>query len=136
MDFAKIAISKKPMEVEILHPTTFEPLVDEFENIAKFLVISKDHPDAQKAAEKIYEKTKKKLRKNPGKGLDLSFDEAKDQGLSLLLACIVGVENIVFDGEPVTNTPESLKALFEACPFVQDQIQAFIDDQANFIQAS
>jgi len=48
-------------------------------------------------------------------------------------ACIMGWENMEFDGKPVEFSHESAKKILADTPWLTDQIGAFIKDRANFI---
>lgn len=48
-------------------------------------------------------------------------------------ACIMGWENMEFEGEPVKFTHKKAAEILTATPWLTDQIGAFIKKRANFI---
>ena len=48
-------------------------------------------------------------------------------------ACIMGWENMEFDGKPVKFTKDEAAKILAATPWLTDQIGAFIKNRANFI---
>lgn len=57
-----------------------------------------------------------------------------DVGLDILVACVVGWENVSEGGAPAPCTPEKVRTLLKGYPFVREQVELFVHTDRNFTQ--
>ncbi|MBV7434489.1 hypothetical protein KRX19_05550 [Cardiobacteriaceae bacterium TAE3-ERU3] len=65
----------------------------------------------------------------------VSFAEIEQQGIDLLAACVVGWEGVEEKGKPVEFSTAAVKEHLLGINWVREQINAQLDEQANFIAA-
>ncbi|MEN6621492.1 MAG: hypothetical protein ABFD50_08095 [Smithella sp.] len=133
MDFSSFVTNGDPVVFEILNPATNLPIEDENGNKAALVVVGTDSEQFKKARNKITNTAIKRM--NGSTKIKKSAEEIEAEQVDLLCACVVDVQNISLNGMPVSANKESLKQLFEVCPFVFRQLEAFVYDEANFIKA-
>lgn len=134
MDFSTFITNGEPTALEILHPLTDLPIVDEAGNKATLLVVGKDSKKFKDLEERL--QSKKLAVLNRGGKIKLTTESLEDEVLTKLCATVVEVKNISLDGAPVTASKKDLVNLFEKCPFVRKQLEAFIEEDSNFIKDS
>jgi hypothetical protein len=64
-------------------------------------------------------------------------DETDREVIEILVACTVGWSGVLnTEGTPIPFTEENVRKLYAAYPVIRDQVDVFISNRANFIQAS
>lgn len=62
------------------------------------------------------------------------MEVVEGESLEVVLACIVGWENIVMDGVPVDFTPTNARRVLTRVPWAVEQADLFIHERANFLK--
>jgi hypothetical protein len=63
-------------------------------------------------------------------------DEVNEEIIDTLVACTVEWTGFEKDGEPLPPTPENVRAVYKAAPWIRDQVNLFMGDRRNFFSAS
>ena len=131
MDLTKLNLSTASAEgvqMELLHPVTevsFDPPIH-------ITVVGMDSDRYQKIQR---EATNKRLKKAQHRGrvrLQVTAEELEQESIELLAKCILGWENIEWEGEPLKFSLDNAKKLVSV-QWIREQLDAFIGDRANFL---
>lgn len=63
-------------------------------------------------------------------------DDLDRQALDLLAACVIAWDGFTDDGKPYPLTRENAVALFDACPWIREQVESAVSDHARFFTKS
>ncbi len=91
------------------------------------MVVAGSYSKRYRAAQ---EKARKWSKKNPNP----SEEQSDKKILELLASCIIDWDGIVSGNVPVALTIENAVALFEAAPWVRDQVSVAVYNHAAFFQ--
>ena len=121
--------SSEGVKMELYHPITevsFDPPV-------YFTVVGIDSDIYQKANREL---VNKRLKKNIAKGrirLSVTAEEVEQEQVELTAKCIIGWENVEWEGKPLPYSYENAKKLLSVS-WVREQVDTWIGDRANFLQ--
>lgn len=124
-------------EIELLHPTTGDPLG---------IFISVLGRDSQVFKEYTRQSINTRLRKeaiNRKRGRDpevATVEAAEEDSLGALIACTRGwrtgdEKTIQFKGEQLAFTPANASLIYRSLPWIKHQVDEGIGDLANFMSA-
>lgn len=131
MDLTELKLASANSEgvkMELYHPiheTSFEPPV-------YLTVVGMDSEVYQKAQRDIRNKQFKKMQKRNRIRMEMTAEETEREAIELLARCILGWENIEWEGEPLEYNHANAKKLLSMA-WVREQVDTFIGDRANFI---
>lgn len=120
-DLDVVSAAEMGAEVILRHPGTDEPLD------IKFKVVGKDSKRVYNALRVV---GNRRLNSNTRETLD----KIEADGIALLVACTVGWENLQEDGEDVPFTPEAAQRIYKEYKWIREQVDAFVQDRANFLK--
>lgn len=139
MDLSKLnaaTTAPKGVAMKVVDPRTDEPLFDEMEGGAKQYVtitlLSSDSNEYKRVSHKVANRKLKKITAR-GRIPKLTAEETENDQLDLLVACTLGWENVVYEGQPLEFNPENVRMLYSKVPVIREQVDAFIGDRANFL---
>jgi len=132
MDLTNIKLASADSEgvkMELYHPveeTSFDPPVF-------LIVVGMDSDVYQKAQRDLRNKQFKKMQKRNRIRLDMTVEETEQNAIELLAKCILGWENVEWEGSPLPYNQDNAKKLL-SINWVREQVDEFIGDRRNFIQ--
>jgi hypothetical protein len=112
---------------EVVHPSTGEPLGIK---ITLAGIDSKIYRDAQrKLTNKRLKQTfdKRVVNKTP------TSEEFEAETVDILAKCTLNWENVIWEGKELPCNYENAKIIYLNLLWLRDQIDAFINDRANFL---
>jgi len=131
MDIQEIKLasaSSEGVKMELYHPieeTSFDPPI--------FLtVVGMDSDIYQKAQMDQRNKQFKKMQRRNRLRFEMTAEETEEQSIELLARCILGWENIEWEGAPLPYNKENAKRLMRI-NWIREQVDIFIGDRANFL---
>jgi hypothetical protein len=113
---------------EILHPATGEPIG------AKITLAGIDSQIYRKAQRAL---SNKRLKQLVGRGVvnrTPTVEEFEYETIEMLAKCTLAWEGIVWEGKELQCNFENAKMLYTKLIWLRDQVDAFINDRANFLQ--
>lgn len=131
MDLSQYDTAKDEGAVmQLRHPGTDQPLLDGEAPIT-ITLISRDSNQFQSLQRKV---TNRRLQRAGKAGkLKVSIEEIEEDSIDLLVAATKGWQGIEFKGSVLPYSPENARVLYEALPWVKEQVDAFINDRSNFL---
>jgi len=132
MDLGKldlITASSEGVQMELYHPVeevSFDPPV-------YITVVGMDSDTYQKASRDIQNKRLKRIQAKGRVRFQATAEELEQESVELLARCIVGWENIEWEGSPLTFNYENAKKLMGIL-WIREQVDTFIGDRANFLK--
>lgn len=133
MDLSNLQTAKHAdagADLVLVHPITGEALTDDAKKAPTITIKGTDSETFRKLK---FDKMKK-IRALGDKVEDADFETIDKDAIDEIIAMTVGFKNIELDGEQIKFTKESAHELYTSCPWVVDQIRAFIVDRSNFIK--
>ncbi len=128
MDFSKKKIVADDAQyMEIKDPVTDE-VMEEDGKVARLKVVGSDSK-VFKAGFKEWN-DKNRLKKN-----GLSTADTEKHMKKIYCACVVGWENIEWEGKDMKFSKENLMNLIDSCPFIYDQLMEFVGDRSHFLES-
>lgn len=123
-----VALKKDTFPLQLAHPVSGEPLVDDEGNkvvINVFGTASKEYRDAVRAMQTRALKRGKKTA---------SVAEIQEEGVELLVAVSESAQNLELDGQSV-GSPASFRNLYSNPEYswVREQVDAAVGEVANFL---
>lgn len=132
MDLANLKPTKDTVEVEILHPTTFEPLTNEDGSEMTITVLA-PHSKEYKAI--LHEQTNKRLKQaQKTKRLDVTAEELEDATIDLLAKSTVSWD-ITYAGEKPKLTLGKAKEIYTEVFWIRAQIEEAVSNSLDFTTA-
>jgi len=128
MDISKLATGPKSNEgvwMDILHPTTRQPIEDKDGNRARIRVRSTQSRKFKRQLQGLV--MKRVVDKN------IEDEATTDESNDMIAGLIVGWEGITDKGEPFEFSEDNAKTLLVKCPWLADQINIHAADMANFL---
>jgi hypothetical protein len=130
-------LSESGVDVVIKKLNSNEPLKAANGEIVSIKVLG---PDSGKYRSLSRTQIRKRLAKRAAGNTeftDADMDETDHDAMEILAGCTVGWNGILDKaGKPIPCTPENALKLFENYPVVREQVDLFISERANFLQAS
>lgn len=112
---------------EVVHPSTGEPLGIK---ITLAGIDSKVYRDAQRKL------SNKRLKQTFGKGVvnkTPTVEEFEAETVDILAKCTISWENVVWEGKDLPCNYDTAKMIYLNLIWLRDQVDAFINDRANFL---
>lgn len=119
-------------EMVLEHPGTGEPITDESDSKAIFVIYGPDSQERKAFSRKTLNKFTRKGKKN--KGFDFDEEYAERLIMDRAVAAIADWKNIAFEGQELKCNEENKRKVLEAAPWIRRQIIRFMDDEENFFQ--
>lgn len=114
--------------LEPIHPATGEKIG------ISITLAGADSERYTKAQRKNTDKRLKNMQKQQRN--KMTSAEIEEENLELLAECTLSWENVIYQGDPLDCTKANAKMLYQALPWLKEQIDEFIGDRANFIKDS
>ena len=132
MDLKNLTPTSDTVEVEILHPTTLEPLLNDN---SKPMVITMYAPHSKEYKAAVHEQTNKRLKQAQSKKkVDLTAEDIEDATLDLF-AKTTKSWNITYDGEEPNFSVSKAKEIYSEVFWIRDQIDEAMSNSLNFKKA-
>lgn len=97
-------------------------------------------PDSAKYRALTRESIKKRLDRRVQGASDVTMDDLDQierETIEILVVCTVGWTGVrTPEGETIACTQDNARRLYENYPVVREQVDAFVGNRANFLQAS
>lgn len=87
---------------------------------------SQDSEEYQKQLRRQQDKHLKK------KKMKMSAEEAENDNRELLVSCVLKWQGVIYNGEELECNVENARWLLKSFPFIEEQVNEFIGDRANF----
>jgi hypothetical protein len=131
MDLLKIGATKETTDVVLYNPVTSEILLNED---GSEMTITMHGPYSQKYKAVSHAQQNRRLQKaqRTGGRLSLTAEELESSALELLVKCVEDW-NITLGGEQPQCTEGKVRDLFEALPWVREQVESAIGDAQAFL---
>ncbi len=135
-DFRTLATRAPSTEgatLTVLHPATRLPLGTEDRPITITLagVDSDQYRAASQAATNRRMEVASRKRQ-----YTLDAAQVDAEAIELVVACVIGWEGVTLDGQELPCTPANARRLFEECPWLRADCEAFIGDRSHFFGTS
>ena len=132
MDLKNLTPTSDTVEVEILHPTTLEPLLNDN---SKPMVITMYAPHSKEYKAAVHEQTNKRLKQAQSKKkVDLTAEDIEEATLDLF-AKTTKSWNITYDGEEPDFSVSKAKEIYSEVFWIRDQIDEAVSNSLNFKKA-
>lgn len=127
-DLAEIqAEAKQENVLEILHP------VSQIGIGLKIRIASPDSEKYRKLAQAMRTKIQAMMQRNKGKMPPTEVIEEESQ--KVLIGAVLGWEGATWGGQPFECTPDNVKQLFDALPWIKEQVDEYLGNRANFFKS-
>jgi hypothetical protein len=129
----KAGDDERPVDLPIEYPNG-EPIIGTDGKPVVLQVVSIDDPRYKRVQRRVIdERIAKSQRKRGNKAMTAA--ELEQEAVRLVAAAIVGwTPNMQNDGQPFPYTAENAEALCRGLPFVQEQVDAAINDRERFFK--
>lgn len=114
------------------NPVTGEALIDEASNEPVELeLLGKDSTTYRERSHKV--QTKRLNKSVRGGKFKVDQSGLEEDNLHMLVLCTVGWKHMVIDGEELEYSIMNARTLYERCPWLREQAEAFINERCNFM---
>ena len=132
MDLKDLTPTSDTVDVNIVHPTTLEPLLNDNSDP---MVITMYAPHSKEYKAAIHEQTNKRLKQAQSKKkVDLTAEDIEDATLDLF-AKTTKSWNITYDGEEPNFSVSKAKEIYSEVFWIKDQIDEAVSNSLNFKKA-
>ena len=132
MDLKDLTPTSDTVDVNIVHPTTLEPLLNDNSDP---MVITMYAPHSKEYKAAVHEQTNKRLKQAQSKKkVDLTAEDIKDATLDLF-AKTTKSWNITYDGEEPNFSVSKAKEIYSEVFWIRDQIDEAVSNSLNFKKA-
>lgn len=132
MDLKDLTPTSDTVDVNIVHPTTLEPLLN---NNSDPMVITMYAPHSKEYKAAVHEQTNKRLKQAQSKKkVDLTAEDIEDATLDLF-AKTTKSWNITYDGEEPNFSVSKAKEIYSEVFWIKDQIDEAVSNSLNFKKA-
>jgi len=132
MDLKDLTPTSDTVDVNIVHPTTLEPLLNDN---SEPMVITMYAPHSKEYKAAIHEQTNKRLKQAQSKKkVDLTAEDIEDATLDLF-AKTTKSWNITYDGEEPNFSVSKAKEIYSEVFWIKDQIDEAVSNSLNFKKA-
>lgn len=136
MDFSTLEITRDAVPIQLRHPVTNVPLVDEAtKEPVVILLVGMDSEKYRRKRREFLDDRLKDSERNRGK-VRVSAAKIEDEGLQTLIACVEGWRHVELNGEPLEFNETNFRKILEKCPWVESQVDEAIADRSNFMKTS
>ena len=127
-----LAPAESGTEVELEHPATREPLVDDKGTPWIIEVRGEDSETVRRVIKKQHDKRMDRARKGQKGGSDADLSESEQ--VQKLVAATIGWSGLVMDGEPYPFNAQNAHRLYSDPGFywIVEQVQQAMSDRARF----
>lgn len=133
MDLSTLSVDpdNQTAELEIVHPSTFEPISDDDGNV---LTLTLYGPDSN-ALKAVQDEFQAKAFKDGVKRRKMSINpkQIKAQAMAYTVAAVADWKHISFEGKELECTPKNVRMVFEKLPWLKEQVDEFISERSNFL---
>jgi len=132
MDLKDLTPTSDTVDVNIVHPTTLEPLLNDNSDP---MVITMYAPHSKEYKAAIHEQTNKRLKQAQSKKkVDLTAEDIEEATLDLF-AKTTKSWNITYDGEEPNFSVSKAKEIYSEVFWIRDQIDEAVSNSLNFKKA-
>jgi excinuclease UvrABC helicase subunit UvrB len=132
MDLKDLKPTSDTVDVNIVHPTTLEPLLNDNSDP---MVITMYAPHSKEYKAAVHEQTNKRLKQAQSKKkVDLTAEDIEDATLDLF-AKTTKSWNITYDGEEPNFSVSKAKEIYSEVFWIRDQIDEAVSNSLNFKKA-
>ena len=132
MDLKDLTPTSDTVDVNIVHPTTLEPLLNDNSDP---MVITMYAPHSKEYKAAVHEQTNKRLKQAQSKKkVDLTAEDIEDATLDLF-AKTTKSWNITYDGEEPNFSVSKAKEIYSEVFWIRDQIDEAMSNSLNFKKA-
>ena len=132
MDLKDLTPTSDTVDVNIVHPTTLEPLLNDNSDP---MVITMYAPHSKEYKAAVHEQTNKRLKQAQSKKkVDLTAEDIEDATLDLF-AKTTKSWNITYDGEEPNFSVSKAKEIYSEVFWIKDQIDEAVSNSLNFKKA-
>jgi hypothetical protein len=132
MDLKDLTPTSDTVDVNIVHPTTLEPLLNDNSDP---MVITMYAPHSKEYKAAVHEQTNKRLKQAQSKKkVDLTAEDIEDATLDLF-AKTTKSWNITYDGEEPNFSVSKAKEIYSEVFWIRDQIDEAVSNSLNFKKA-
>lgn len=133
MDLKNLSVDpdNQKATMEVVHPTTFEPLTDEEGNQVTITLHGPDSTVLRTARRKWQNKQLSEGVKR--RKMNVSAEQIESQAMELLIVATAGWEYLAFGGEEPECTPANVRKLYTELPWLREQVDEFINERSNFL---
>jgi excinuclease UvrABC helicase subunit UvrB len=132
MDLKDLTPTSDTVDVNIVHPTTLEPLLNDN---SEPMVITMYAPHSKEYKAAVHEQTNKRLKQAQSKKkVDLTAEDIEDATLDLF-AKTTKSWNITYDGEEPNFSVSKAKEIYSEVFWIRDQIDEAVSNSLNFKKA-
>jgi excinuclease UvrABC helicase subunit UvrB len=132
MDLKDLTPISDTVDVNIVHPTTLEPLLNDNSDP---MVITMYAPHSKEYKAAVHEQTNKRLKQAQSKKkVDLTAEDIEEATLDLF-AKTTKSWNITYDGEEPNFSVSKAKEIYSEVFWIRDQIDEAVSNSLNFKKA-
>ena len=132
MDLKDLTPTSDTVDVNIVHPTTLEPLLNDNSDP---MVITMYAPHSKEYKAAVHEQTNKRLKQAQSKKkVDLTAEDIEDATLDLF-AKTTKSWNITYDGKEPDFSVSKAKEIYSEVFWIRDQIDEAVSNSLNFKKA-
>lgn len=132
MDLKDLTPTSDTVDVNIVHPTTLEPLLNDNSDP---MVITMYAPHSKEYKAAVHEQTNKRLKQAQSKKkVDLTAEDIEEATLDLF-AKTTKSWNITYDGEEPNFSVGKAKEIYSEVFWIRDQIDEAVSNSLNFKKA-
>lgn len=132
MDLKDLTPTSDTVDVNIVHPTTLEPLLNDNSDP---MVITMYAPHSKEYKAAVHEQTNKRLKQAQSKKkVDLTAEDIEDATLDLF-AKTTKSWNITYDGEEPDFSVSKAKEIYSEVFWIRDQIDEAVSNSLSFKKA-
>ena len=134
MDLSKLDTVKKCEDgavLVVLHPTELTPVVDENGKPMTITLAGSDSPKFRKGK---YMQANKSIDKRGQ--FKVTAEQLAEGNIDILAHCTLDWCGVELDGEVLECTVENAKTVYRRFPWLEKQVNEFIDDLSNYLGKS
>ena len=131
MDLMNIGKTKETTDVTLYNPVNSEVLTNE-DGSEMTVTVHGPYSKKYKAISHAQQNRRLQKAQRTGGKLNLSAEEIEASALDLLIKCVVGW-SITLGGERPDCTEAKVREVFEALPWVREQVDAALGDAQAFL---
>ena len=131
MDLMNIGTTKETTDVVLYNPVNSEILLND-DNSEMTITVHGPYSSKYKAISHNQQNRRLMKAQRTGGKLNLTAEEIESSALDLLVKCVDGW-NITLGGETPDCTEAKVREVFEALPWVREQVDAALGDAQAFL---
>ena len=132
MDLKDLTPTNDTVDVKLVHPVTFDPLVNDDGSQMTITVYAQHSKEYKKAS---HEQTNRRLKQAQGrKRIEITAEDIEDMSVEML-AQTTKSWDITFDGKKPKLTIEKAKDIYKEVFWIRDQIEEALSSSLDFTKA-